>query len=131
MKHHCVIEVSLEQHSKLLKENVTKNYKLAESGDYNDINMEARNVAEKLQPKLSTRMEPMAKREAYITMKDHKDNFENNLPCRLINLAKGETGMISKRILERVNHQLKTMLNAMLWRNSAEVIKWFSSIQKK
>ena len=71
-------EVSLKQHSKLLKENVTKHYKLAESGDYmyKDINMEARNVAEKLQPKLSTKIEPMAKHEAYLTMKDHKNNFK-------------------------------------------------------
>ena len=57
-------EVSPEQHSKLLKENITKHYRLAENGDYEDTNMEARDVAEKLRPKLSTRMEPMAKREA-------------------------------------------------------------------
>ena len=39
--------------------------------------------------------------------------------------------MISKQILERVNHHLKIMLNATLWRNSAEVIEWCMSIQKK
>ena len=83
--------------------------------------MDACDVAEKLQPKLSTRMEPIAKHEAYLTMKDHKGNFGNDLPCRLINPAKGETRMISKRILEIFNHQLKTMLDATLWRNSAKV----------
>ena len=68
---HCS-RCCLEQHSKLLRENVTKHYKLAKSGDYNEIDMEAHDVAKKLQPKLSTRMEPMAKCEAYLTMKDHK-----------------------------------------------------------
>ena len=32
---------------------------------------------------------------------------------------------------ESINHQLKTMLDATLWRNSAEVIEWFVSVQKK
>ncbi len=30
----------------------------------------------------------MKKREAFISLKDHKENFENNLKCRLINPAK-------------------------------------------
>ena len=102
-------EVSSEQHSKLLKEKITKHYRLAENEDYDDTNMEARDVTEKLRPKLSTRKELMAKCEVYLTMKDHKDNFENDLPCRLINSAKSETGVISKQILEKVNHRLKTM----------------------
>ena len=38
----------------------------------------------------------MAKREASITLKDHKENFKNSLPCRLINPAKSEMGLVSK-----------------------------------
>ena len=64
-------------------------------------------------------------------IKEHTDNFENDLPSQLINTPKGKIGMISKQILGRVNLWLKAMLNATLWRNSVEAIKWFTSIQKK
>ena len=32
----------------------------------------------------------MAKAPAYITLKDHKDNFRSAHPCRLINLCKSK-----------------------------------------
>ena len=64
-------------------------------------------------------------------MKDHKDNFENHLPCRLINPAKSEMGRISKRILDGINNKLKRRLDVTLWKNSAAVIKWFQSIKMK
>ena len=36
-------------------------------------------------------------------LKDHKDNFENNLKCRLLNPAKNEIGIISRQMLQRKN----------------------------
>jgi hypothetical protein len=43
----------------------------------------------------------MKKREAFITLKDHQENFENNPKCRLINPAKIESGKLSKVILDK------------------------------
>jgi hypothetical protein len=41
----------------------------------------------------------MKKREEFISLKDHKENFVNNPKCRLINPAKsGESGKLSKII---------------------------------
>ena len=40
----------------------------------------------------------MARREAYITLKYHKDNFSNSLPFRLINPAKSEMGLVKYRL---------------------------------
>ncbi len=37
---------------------------------------------------IGDRIEQMEKREAFISLKDHKENFENNPKCRLINPAK-------------------------------------------
>ena len=51
------------------------------------------------------------KRKAFISLKDHKENFENNSKCRLINPAKSDSGKISKLILDKVNTHLKTILN--------------------
>ena len=69
-----------------------------------------------------------AKKEAYITLKDHKENFANKLPCRLINPAKTEIGRISKNILDRIilAAREKTQVNA--WKNTDAVIRWFNSI---
>ncbi len=47
------------------------------------------------------RIEQMKKREAFISLKDHKENFENNPKCQLINPAKSESGKLSKIILDK------------------------------
>ncbi|XP_071842724.1 uncharacterized protein [Apostichopus japonicus] len=95
----------------------------------NQINAEAKAIAEKLE--IDNRMESMATKQAFITLKDHKVNFENNLPCRLINPAKSETGLISKVILDRINNAVRTATKVNQWRNTSSVIEWFKNIQNK
>ena len=71
-----------------------------------EINNELKHIADKLS--IGNRIECMKKREAFISLKDHKENFENNPKCRLINPAKSDSGKISKLILDKVNtHLLK------------------------
>ena len=50
---------------------------------------------------LADRIEKFAEKDSFITLKDHKENFQNNPTCRLINPAKSEMGHISKTLLER------------------------------
>ncbi|PIK55408.1 hypothetical protein BSL78_07679 [Apostichopus japonicus] len=76
-------------------------------------------------------MESMTTKQAFITVKDHKENFENNLPCRLINTAKSETGLISKVILDRINNAVRTATKVNQWRSTLSVIEWFRNIQNK
>ena len=45
------------------------------------------------------RTEQVAKQQAYITLKDHKDNLANHPTCRLINPAKSELGKVSKQLV--------------------------------
>ena len=73
----------------------------------------------------------MKKREAFISLKDHKENFQTNPKCRLINPAKSDSGKISKSILDRLNTKLRTILNVNQWRNTQNVIEWFGSIEEK
>ena len=42
----------------------------------------------------------------FFTLKDHKENFQNNPTVRLINSAKNEIGRISKVILDKINSGL-------------------------
>ena len=73
----------------------------------------------------------MKRREAFISLKDHKENFENNPICRLINPAKSDSGRISKSILDKLNTHLRSILNVNQWRNTQNVIEWFGHIKEK
>ena len=73
----------------------------------------------------------MRKREVFISLKDHKENLENNPKCRLINPAKSDSGKFSKLILDKVNTHLRTILNVNQWRNTQNVTEWFGNIEQK
>ena len=68
---------------KVLLTNITKAYKPPPARTYDEINYEAKGIAESFE--ISERINCMAKNEAFITVKDHKDNFSmrNALPCEL------------------------------------------------
>ena len=68
---------------------------------------------------------------AYVTLKDHKPNFNNNPSCRLINPSKIEIGKISKQILSRVVNDIKEKTQLKLWKNTDSVINWFDSLENK
>ena len=93
--------ISKVQYDKLLRDNTTKSYKPAPDRTDHDI-VEARDIA--ALPG-SSRMNCMAKKDAFMTLKDHKEN----LPCGLINPAKSEMGRISKRILDKASHHGQTL----------------------
>ena len=124
-----VYRMSKDQYTKLLQDNVTRNYKLAPKDAFTEINLEAKNIAQKLD--IADRMEILAEAEAFITLKDHKERFENDLPCRLINPAKSEIGVISKIILDRITRSVQKATSVNLWQNTSSVIDWFNSISQK
>ena len=122
-------ELSKEQYTKLLKDNITRSYKKADGGVKNDIDQEARRLADRLD--LSDKIEIFAEKPAFVTLKDHKEDFRANPKCRLINPAKSEMGHVSKVMLENIVASVseKTQLNQ--WRNTASVINWFNDIKHK
>ena len=77
------------------------------------------------------RMETNGSNNCFITLKDHKSNFENNPSTRLINPAKNEIGRISKSILDKINSNLKISLGINQWKNTTSVVDWFKSIPDK
>ena len=90
-------ELQVRHYRKLLNENITSTYKKIGKEPLNHINTEAQAIARDL--KVDDRIEFFAKREAFVTLKDHKDNFVSHPKCRLINTAKSEIGKISKHSL--------------------------------
>ena len=117
------------QYNKLLKDSITSTYKKADKTTKMSIDREARSIAAEL--KIDDRTECIAPRQAFITLKDHKENFAYNPTCRLINPAKSELGIVSKKILDSINNNIrrKTALNQ--WKNTAAVLDWFKAIPEK
>jgi len=77
-----IYSVDKEQYQKIIDNNVTSKYKIAPAETYDVINEEAKKIASTLG--IADRVETMARKPAYVTLKDHKTNFKDKLPCRLI-----------------------------------------------
>ena len=99
-----------KEYNKLVKDNITKSYKKSMGRLEKAINRETKSIAKKKKIRLSDRIECLAKIPAFITSKDHKDNFQSSLPCRLINPSKSKLGKISKPIWENINQHLIELL---------------------
>ena len=122
-------EMDKSDYDKLLQENITKTYKKCDIKTYDNINMEAKRIASKLN--IQDRAMQLAKQQAFITLKDHKENFENSPKCRLLNPAKSTLGQVSKQILEKINEILKAKTQVNQWKNSSSVINWFNDLENK
>ena len=124
-----IYSMTKTDHNKLLKDNVTKTYKKAPENLEKSINFEAEHIANSYN--LSERVECIATNPAFVTLKDHKDNFLSKPTCRLINPAKSELGKISKSILDKINKSIKNKLMCNQWKNSKDVINWFQNLNHK
>jgi hypothetical protein len=124
-----IYETTPENYNKILRESITKTYKLSDENIMDTINEELYKISKDLS--IEDRIETMRKQEAFITIKDHKENFEVNPTYRLINPAKGELGKVSKIILDNINDTIRTKLKINQWKNTQSVIKWFNNISNK
>ena len=85
-------------YNKLLEDNITKAYKKAPMNAVSRIINHDKRIATDLD--LDNRIDVTAKNNAFVTLKDHKPNFNNKPVCRLINPSKSEIGIISKKYLK-------------------------------
>ena len=65
---------------------ITKSYKKAPSSAPNQIISEEKKIATDLN--LHNRIDALSSKNAFITLKDHKPNFQNKPTCQLINPTK-------------------------------------------
>ena len=65
---------------------------------------------------LEDRIEKIQESEAYITVKDHKEDFPHK---------------ISWHILDKVNQKLISVTGVNQWKNSHSAIEWFKNIRNK
>ena len=115
-----IYKVSRENCKKYLVENITKTCKKSNKARVNSINKDTKKLDEKL--KTADWLERMEESEAYITVKDHKENFPHKPSFRLINPSKSELGKVSKRILDNINKYIIEHTKVNQWKNSASVM---------
>lgn len=99
-----------------MNKNVTKIYKKMNKDEVLSMNREAKLIAECI--KLSDRIDQLAEKKVFITLKDHKPNFKNNPSCRLISPTKSEIGHVSKIILNKVVSNIVESTGLNLWKST-------------
>ena len=95
------------------------------------LNVEARDISGSL--KVADLMNCMAKTEAFITLKDHKENFASKLPGLPVNYnqpCKEWDGQNLKVDLDGILTTVKQKTSVNLWKNTAAVTNWFSKINR-
>ena len=122
-------EMSKDDYNKILTENITKSYKKASHDVPSKITKEAKKLAKAY--KLADRVDIMAQRESFFTIKDHKENFRTHPKYRLLNPTKSELGKLSKQILQKVNNKIKAQKPLNQWTCSKDTINWFKKIPNK
>ena len=124
-----IYKIKPSKYQEILKSKITNNYKIDYNNTIEQINKDTSNFASRLQ--IEDRLGKFKKKEAYILFKDHKPNFENKLPTRLINPSKTELGRISKFIIQNIVNSVKKANHCNLRGNSYETIEWFRRIKNK
>ena len=80
-----IYETDIKNSNKLLIDNMSKTYKKSDRKVFNTINQEAKKLA--IRHDIAERIDRFPMSNAFVTLKDHKENFQSNPQCRLINPA--------------------------------------------
>ena len=72
-----------------------------------------------------------SKRQAFISLKDHKPNFQNHPSVRLLNPCKPDIGKVSKKLLENIVVNVRHASGLNQWKNTTSVIHWFKNLKNK
>ena len=122
-------ELSTQEYTQMINNSITAEYKKTGDQTKNELDKTSASIARSLE--IDDRVEQFQTSPAYVLLKDHKANFRSNPQCRLINPAKTDIGRISKQILERVNSEVREHSLLNQWKNTSNVITWFSKERTK
>ena len=106
-------QMSSEKCKILLHDNITKTYQKAAVNTKRNIDKESKRFAKSIN--LDDKMKCYSHRNAFITLKDHKEKFKNSTKCRLINPSKSEVGLISKKYLSNIISEVKEKTGVNQW----------------
>ena len=104
------------EHNKLFRNTITWKYKKINTKIKDRINKKGKEILKNKEA--LHRLDINEESNCFFTVKDHKENFQNNPTVRLINPAKNDIGRISKVILEKINSSLIKQLKVNQWKNT-------------
>ena len=119
----------------MIEKEINKEYKKAEEDIVKEVIEEAKGIASKLE--IDDRVYATSHRQAFITLKDHKPNFQNVQSCRLLNPTKSEIGRVSKKIVEKINlivrdkSKVKNSLKSKSTKTTRKLIKTLLRISQR
>ena len=120
-------KTSVANHEEIMTRNITKNYKKSDLNRVKSVTKDQQKIAHELE--IDDRVFQTSKRESYVTLKDHKEHYENSPTFRLINPTKPEIGRVSKIILQKLVKQLRMKTGYNQWEDSYAAIQWFNSVK--
>ena len=112
-----------------IKKEVNKSYKKADLKEAEDVREEHAKLSANLG--LEERIFRTVKRDAFITMKDHKVDFRARPAVRLLNPTKNELGRVAKKELAVIIRKVKELTQLNLCVSTKEVINWFSKLDDR
>ena len=122
-------KVDPSEYKKLLFKNITKDYIKCEDGVIDKINEEAVKIIQN--ERITGKIPKLTRNNAFLTIKDHKEQFPKNVKCRLINPCKTQMGKVSKSILDRINIIVRHKSKLIQWKNTEDVLKWYNQVKDK
>ena len=118
-----------QKYSEMLDKAIHKEYKKAPPNIVKNIKKSHKQIVTELE--LENRVFQTTARQPFVTVKDHKANYQNNPTCRLINPSKAEIGKISQKITRKINSIVREKTGFKQWQNTGAVINWFKNIENK
>ena len=118
-----------QKYSEMLDKAIHKEYKKAPKTTVSNIKKSHKQIVSELE--LEDRVFQTTERQPFITIKDHKENYQNNPTCRLINPSKPEIGRISQKITKNINSVVREKTGFKQWQNTGAVINWFKNIENR
>ena len=116
-------------YNELLHKNITKTHKKVSPTVASAIEKKTKSLVQKLN--LDDRINVTAKRDAFITLKDHKPNFLTLLAALSTPQNLKSVKLASKSLIELINKNVITNLKLNQWKNTSAVLEWFNNIENK
>ena len=116
-------------YKKLIEKNIHKDYKKELIENVDKVNQAHKVIVNSLE--IQDRVFETTKRESFISLKDHKEDFKNSPSCRLLNPYKCEIGKISHQKLSKVVTILRQKTKLNHWKNVYSCIDWFKNVKNK
>ena len=98
-----------EKYNELLNKEIHKEYKKAPLNVVKSIQESHSEIVKDLN--IEDRVFKTTEKQPFITIKDHKPNYQNNPSCRLINPSKPEIGKVSQNITKEINNIVRKKRN--------------------